>query len=240
MNIKKKGAKMNNSLSFRTALTVILLAVFLMFGFIPEGLAKEEIDVNALIAETQKVTREADDLNMVWWIPEEFWRASFSEDPSTTEAQIEEFIDVIRPYTIIVVVDGTIGSLGGITYTSEADIRATVKLRDSAGTVYKPLGEDSIDADIKNFLSMMKPVFINMLGPMGENMHFLLFPAKNKAGKQIADASKEGAFRIELGKREFKWRLPLSSLLPPKICPKCGEKLSGGYKFCPYDGTRLP
>jgi len=86
---------------------------------------------------------------------------------------------------------------------------------------------------------MIKPVIANTLGPLGQNMHFLLFPAKDKNGQNIAEAKKEGAFSVKLGEREFKWRLPLGSLLPPKICPKCGEKLSGAYNYCPYDGTPL-
>jgi len=86
---------------------------------------------------------------------------------------------------------------------------------------------------------MIKPVIVNTLGPLGQNMHFFLFPAKNKSGRNIADAKKGGVFSVRLGEREFKWRLPLGSLLPPKICPRCGEKLSGAYKYCPYDGTPL-
>lgn len=87
---------------------------------------------------------------------------------------------------------------------------------------------------------MMKPLFANMLGPMGQNMVFFLFPSNNKEGQKIADSKKEGSFSVEMGEREFRWRLPLGSLLPPKICPTCGEKLSGAYKFCPWDGTKLP
>jgi len=79
-----------------------------------------------------------------------------------------------------------------------------------------------------------------MLGPTGQNTHFFLFPAKNEKGQKIAEAKKEGTFSVELNEREFSWRLPLSSLLPPKICPTCGEKLSGAYKFCPWDGSKLP
>jgi hypothetical protein len=44
---------------------------------------------------------------------------------------------------------------------------------------------------------------------------------------------------VKMGEKEFHWRLPLGSLLPPKICPKCGETFSGAYKFCPWDGSTL-
>jgi hypothetical protein len=181
----------------------------------------------------------ADEMTFVWWIPEEFWQVSFSQDPTVTEAQTQEFIRVLRPYTVIVVVDGKVGAFGGVTYKPEADIRANIQIKDSQETRYQPLSEDKIDADTKSFLSMMKPVLVNMLGPMGQNMHFVIFPAKDEKGQKIVDANKEGAFSVKLGERVFRWRLPLGSLLPPRICPTCGENLNGAYKFCPWDGAEL-
>jgi len=223
----------------------LLVAVLLMCGWIANSLAQEEsqetkVDFNALIQETQKLSDKVDDMTMVWWIPEEYWRVSFAEDPTMTAAQTEEFLKVLRPYTLIVVVDGKMGAFGGITYKSEADLRASIQIIDNQGIRHSPLSEDKVDADTKNFLLMMKPFFANMLGPMGQNMHFFVFPAENERGQKIADAKKEGSFSAKLGKREFRWRLPLGSLLPPKMCPKCAEKCSGAWNFCPWCGTKLP
>ena len=213
----------------------------LLFGWISTGLPQEnKINLNTLTQETQKMSERADEMTLIWWIPEEFWRVSFEQDPSITSEQTEEFIKVLRPYTIVVAVDGEMGSFGGITYESEQTIRSLIRVIDNDGSTYRPLSGNSIDADCENFLAMMKPVFVNMLGPMGENMHFFLFPAENKKGKKIADAGSEGNFSVELGQKNFKWRLPLGSLLLPKACPTCKEKLNGAYKFCPWDGTRLP
>ena len=198
-----------------------------------------KIDTNALIHETQKMSDKPNTSTMVWWAPEEFWEHSFSQNPGATEAQVEEMVAVIRPYTIIIVVDGTIGPFGGVTFKSEPEIRPIIQVRDGRGNIHRPLGEESINVDTRNFLSAVRPVFANMMGPLGENMHFFLFPSHNSAGEKIADATKEGSFSLKLGAEEFAWRLPLGSLLPPKICPTCGAKLSGAYKFCPWDGTKL-
>ena len=185
-----------------------------------------KVDINALVQETQKMSDRSGEMTLIWWIPEEFWRASFEQDPNMTAAQTEEFIKVLRPYMLIVAVDGNIGSFGGVTYKSETTIRGSIQVIDSQGTRYRPLNNENIDANTKNFLSMMKPVFVNMLGPIGQNMHFFLFPAKNTMGQNIAVAKSEGAFSVKLDQRVFKWRLPLGSLLPVKICPVDGEKLS--------------
>ena len=195
----------------------------------------------ALLQDTQKIVQKTEQMTLVWWIPEEFWRVSSAYDPTITEDQIEELIKVLRPYTLIIVVDATSSSFGAVTYRPEADIRAGIQIKDAQGTIYRPLSEDKIDADSKNFLSIiMRPIFANTLGPMGQNMHFFLFPAKTKNGRNIADAKREGAFSVKLGKKEFRWRLPLGSLLAPKICSKCKENCSGAWNFCPWCGTRLP
>ena len=179
-------------------------------------------------------------MTLVWWVPEEYWRVSFARNPAVTEAQTEEFVSVLRPYTVVAVVDGKIGVLGGVTFTSEADIRAGIEIRDRQGTPYPPLSEDTVDAKARNSLAMMKPILANMLGPMGENMNFLFFPAKDQKDQSIAGATEDGAFSVKLGEREFRWRLPLSSLLPPKTCPRCKEECSGAWKFCPWCGAKLP
>ena len=234
----KKGREDMKSRKFRNV--GVLIGILFICGWMSLSFAQnKKVDINALVQETQKMSDRSGEMTLIWWIPEEFWRASFQQDPNMTAAQTEEFIKVLRPYMLIVAVDGNIGSFGGVTYKSETTIRGNIQVIDGQGTRYRPLGNENIDADTKNFLAMMKPVFVNMLGPIGQNMHFFLFPAKNTMGQNIAVAKSEGAFSVKLDQRVFKWRLPLGSLLPAKICPVDGEKLSGAWKFCPWHGVEL-
>jgi hypothetical protein len=232
--------KSANIISIRLWKGKVFIVALLIFGWMNSSFAQDiKIDINAIVQETQRTSRSADEMTLIWWIPEDFWQVSFEQNPDTTAAQIEKFMKVLRPYMVIVAVDGKIGSFGGVTYKSESTIRNSIQLIDNQKNNYRPLSNEKVNADIKNFLSMMKPVLANMLGPMGQNMHFFLFPPKNKAGQEIADAKKEGTFSVKLDKREFKWRLPLGSVLAPKICPEDGEKLSGAWKFCPWHGVEL-
>jgi hypothetical protein len=215
--------------------------MFITISLIFNNLIAQEskVNINKLTEETQKMSEESDEMFLVWWIPEEFWKASFAGNPDITQAQTEDFLKIIRPYTLVVVVDGKIGSFGGITYKPEGSIRESIEVKDKNGITYRPIRQDEIENDTQNFLSIMKPIFVNMLGQMGENMHFVLFPAKNKQGQNLVDPKVKGTFTVNLDNKNFTWKLPLGSLLPQKVCSVCGEKLSGAYSYCPWDGSKL-
>ncbi|MGE5295586.1 MAG: zinc ribbon domain-containing protein [Solirubrobacterales bacterium] len=176
---------------------------------------------------------------MVWWIPSEFWAASFSRSKEMSASQAERFLKVVQPYVIIAAFEGTIGIFGAVDYKPEERIRADIRLVDAEGTEYKPRADAEINADLKNLLSIMKPIIANMLGPLGQNLHFFVFPAETEAGARIIKPTEKGHFQVKLGEKEYKWRLPLDSLLPGKVCPNCSEACKGSWSFCPWCGTKL-
>ena len=232
--------KAANIFSKRLWKASFFMVALVIFGWMGSSFAQDrKVDTTVLMQETQKITQSPDEMKLIWWIPEDFWRVSLEQNPDITAKQMEAFIEILRPYTLFVAAVGKMGALGGITYKSESTLQNSIELIDDQGIRYSPLSNEQIDADTKNFLSIMKPFFINMLGPMGQNMHFFLFPAKNKKGDGIAVATKEGAFPVKLDEAEFKWKLPLGSLLPPKVCPVDGNKMSGAWKFCPWHGVEL-
>lgn len=232
---------MNRTVSImRLRKTKVFIVVFLIWANMCSSFAQDrKIDIDALVYETQKMSQAANEMTLVWWIPEEIWRGSLEQNPNITVDRTEEFLKVLRRYMIIVVIDGEVGVFGRTTYKPRTTIENNIQVIDRQGTYYRPFSDEKIDADIKNFLLLMKPLLANMLGPLGENLHFFLFPPKNQKGEDIAVAKREGAFSVKLDKREFKWRLPLGSLLPPKVCPVDGEKLNGAWKFCPWHGVEL-
>ncbi|NIM51604.1 MAG: hypothetical protein GTN62_12315 [Gemmatimonadales bacterium] len=223
----------------RTLTGVLSIGVLLCSGVSVGRGQGVKVDLQALVEETQQMSRRSDAMTFVWWMPEEFWRASLAEDSTIPETAVEEFVEVLRPYIIVVAVDGRIGPFGGITYEPEATVRANIRLVDRHGGQYPPMGERGIDPDTRNFLSMMKPFLANLLGPMGQNMNFFVFPSKTKKGQTIADATEEGSVAVRMRDEEFRWRLPLGSLVPPKICPVDGERLNGAWRFCPWHGVEL-
>jgi hypothetical protein len=73
----------------------------------------------------------------------------------------------------------------------------------------------------------------------------LFFPAKTSTGKLIVDTGHEGSFSLLIdnlaGQKQstFEWRLPLTSLTPPKFCPVGKERVEANWKYCPWHGNKL-
>ena len=226
----------------RSALAKIGLAALLLIlpSTRPGCAQKPNLDLMEIARETQKFSTEGGELNIVWWLPQEFWSTSIAANTNVKPAQIQMFTKFVHPYLIVGVVSGTVSTFAPPTYRTEAEIRSLIRLKDSDGTTYPPIESSRLAASVPTLESLMRPSMAKMLGPLGENMNFFVFPGNRKDGSEVCDASRRGVCEVDLGEHRFIWKLPLESVLPKQKCPVCGEMLSGAYKYCPYDGTKLP
>lgn len=204
---------------------------------LPQKPQTPPVNVQAMVAETQWMSRSDKTVGLVWWIPAEFWRAS--APASSPREQIDELVKILTPYTVVTVAFGDVGPLGGVTWATEDALRSRLAIVDSTGREYAPIATEQVSADAKNLAAILKPILTNFLGPMGQNMHFVYFPALTAAGTPIADLFSEGSFSVRLGSDVHRWRLPVGSFLPEKVCPVDGERLNGAWKFCPIHGKEL-
>ena len=92
----RKGRELMKSIKFLKVR--VLIGVLLVCGWMSLSFAQDrKVDINALVQETQKMSDTSGEMTLIWWIPEEFWRASFEQDPNMTAAQTEEFVKILRP-----------------------------------------------------------------------------------------------------------------------------------------------
>jgi hypothetical protein len=216
-----------------------LMAAGFCLVSLPAVAQDQKPDSTQIVLDFMRISNANGELNLVFWIPEEFWTVSAKLNPKVSQSQMDVVIKVLHPYTIAAVVSGTIRPFATPTYRTEAEVRELVRLKDSSGNAYSPLPQDQLDPSTAGLLALLKPLLGKMAGGVSENMQFCVFPGTAKDGARICDPMKEGSCEVDLGGLEFKWRLPLGSLLPKQRCPLCGEILSGAYKYCPYDGTKL-
>jgi hypothetical protein len=201
--------------------------------------AEEKVDFMAVAQELQKTKKDGDALLLVFWFPQEYFKIAVQDNPRLTADQKAQFTKALSPYTVFAVIDGEVGAFGAITYKAEAEVRTKTRFVDSKGKSREPLVEEDINGEAKTFLAVFKPIMTNMIGPMGANMHVFFFPAKGDDDKALFEVKSKGAVTLKVGTDEFRWRLPLGSLMPAKVCPKCQEKCSGAWDFCPWCGAHL-
>ncbi len=203
--------------------------------------SSQDIDISAFIKETQQSPSEAGYAGMVWWIPVEYWEIS-SERSGISEEKAKQRYAPLRKYTLVAIALGKIG-IGSIDWTSEPEIRDNAFLSDSDGNTYPPV--QKLTGDAEGLASILKPVFGNILGTMGQNIQLLFFPASNKMAKPIADPLAPGSFSVILSKlvdgkdKVFEWKLPLTTLSPPRYCPVGKERMQANWKYCPWHGVKL-
>lgn len=115
----------------------------------------------------------------------------------------------------------------------------STSIKDANGEIFAPLADSTIDPNVKVLLEMMKPLLANMIGSLGENFHFLVFPSESKDGELLANPKEEGTLIVSASGKDYSFRLPLASTLPPRYDPDTGEKFPGNYKFSPFSGSEL-
>ncbi|MCH9660463.1 MAG: hypothetical protein K0U54_06085 [Bacteroidetes bacterium] len=198
----------------------------------------KQVSIDALLTETQFSSDAPDDLEMVWWLPQVFWEVSFAQDETTTAADIQALKDMFADYELFAVVKGKIGYFGGITYTPLEEIQEILKITYNGQELAMTDMKD-IPSDLINFLTIVQPMMSNMLGPMGENMHFIFM--ENNPTQAVLPINPIGnsPLEIELGTFKTGPDLPLGSLLEEKLCPKDQKMLSGKWTYCPFHGTEL-
>ncbi len=222
---------------WRSTGVLALLTTIAVVECAPPALAGPTI--SEILEETQKQTQTNDHLTLVWWLPEEYWKVSWESEDTLTEEQQNAFLETVRPYLVLAVVEGTIGPFGGTEFADKDSLRQQVRVIDRNAISYSPLPDEKLSGDVKNLAALLQSLFGNMLGAMGQGMHIFFFPATTAGGAVIAAATEEGKFSVDVGEETFHWRLPISSLLPPKICPEDGEPMSGAWKYCPFHGKKL-
>jgi hypothetical protein len=224
-----------------------LFSLILALALLPTAVGQSashtdtDVDFHAFVREIQQTTREPGYLGILMWTPTEFWERSAERAGFSAEKAHERYA-ALRKYTVIMAGIGKLG-LGNINWISEPEIRSNLKLRDAAGNDYESV--QKISGDAEGLASIIKPILANMMGTMGQNLQIYFFPGADKMARPIANPLAPGSFSVVitniLGTKEsvYEWKLPLTSLSPPRYCPVGKERVEANWKYCPWHGVRL-
>lgn len=225
---------------FNTLCITIMLTIMQLMVCTPVSAQQShKVNLNALLEETQQTINEGNKIQIVWWIPLEYWEAALREDDSVSEDEIQETLEVLRPYEMFAILNGRVSTFGTVTYKPKDWVKENLSLITSDNAIYTPLDDDDIGFEAQMLLTVIQPILSNMIGSMGENMFFFVFDAQNDDDERILDPLSDDKFVVQMAEEEFTFRLPLGALLAPKKCPVDGEMMNGAWNYCPYHGKKL-
>ncbi|MGB0850286.1 MAG: hypothetical protein ACPGTP_03500 [Bacteroidia bacterium] len=196
-----------------------------------------DVVLNDLIQETQYHLDKGgqQEVRMVWWLPTEFWATIYAQNDDVSEEVADQIVEALDEYTMVIVLDGEVTTLGGLKSKSSKEIRGNTIVKNEEGRSFSPLKPGDIDGEAEMMLTILKPVFSNLLGKMGESMELMMFTDK---GKSIINPYKEGG-EIIYDRTNLDLGLPLSSLLEDKKCPEDDKVMNAKWDYCPYHGVKL-
>jgi len=216
----------------------ICIAILSVQSSFSQKKAFEEVSIDEIITETQYGSDSSDDLELIWWVPTEYWNIVFAQDNTASDAESEAIIEMVEDYVLVMAIKGKIGLFGGITYDTKETIQSILEVTYQGGKL-RMLNDKDLSPDLVSFISLIQPMMKNMMGPMGENMQIFMF--QNPEGKSVLPINpyEQNDLAFKLGTFNKNVSLPLGSLLEQKTCPEDSQKHSGKWTFCPYHGIKL-
>ncbi len=209
-------------------------------GEIPPPPPRDLSNVNLIdyIKEVQIWGKDGNDMDLSFWLPNNYWEIALKDNPDVPREVIDQLSLAFEDYVVICALSMKVSNSGKTDFIDEQAIFNSMSIA-VGEKKYRPLTEDAIGEEAKMVTEMIRPMFAQMLGQMGEGMYFYFFKIQDENGKNLIDVYSDGQFVVHHSDKSFEYSLPISSLLPNKICPEDGGFMKGNWSFCPFHGTAL-
>ena len=203
-----------------------------------------QVDIGALTSETQASAGGTNSIDLVWWIPVEFWEATLRQNEAVPEFQVTQMLGVLENYSILAVVQADISAFGAFTFFDKDTVMGGLKVQaiDAAGKSQTISHTEPADPDMRLLLDQMRPVLAQAMGNLGQNFYFFPLPAFDDDDERLPSPYETGKLRISLQRSEavvtLDIELPVDSLFVPRVCPN-GKPAHVSWAYCPWGGEKL-
>lgn len=202
------------------------------------------VDVSALTSETQVTRGGANGIDIVWWIPVEFWEANLRQNENVQEFQIAQMLRVLENYSVLAIVQADVSPFGAFTFFDKDAVMEGLKVQaiDADGKARAISHTEPADPDMRLLLDQMRPVLAQAMGNMGENFYFFPLPAFDDEGTRVPSPYEFGKLRVTLQRGEkdlvLEIETPIDALFVPRECPN-GKPAHVSWVYCPWGGEKL-
>ena len=205
-----------------------------------------EVDTDAMNSETQfSAPVSSNQMNLIWTIPIEFWKAVFEKDPTISAEQRAEIVGELENYLIVAVVQADVSNKGVFSFYSMNEVKSALSMSftDADGNERPVTLATEVGLGTQQFLAVMKPTLTAAMGNLGENFHFMVVKDDDGKGDRVWDPYEFGTFTVNLKDREgkaltAKLEGPIDALFVPRKCPN-GKDAHVTWKYCPWTGEEL-
>jgi hypothetical protein len=212
------------------------LAVALILALAITTTHARAVDLQQLTRETQRMSQASQQLTLVWWMPQAFWEEVVKNNALVTAEGRAQMLAILDDYMIFAIARAKL-TMATLDARSKSEMLSNARLEIGDRTI-DPIAPENLTPAAQSILVSLKPAFASMLGRLGQSVEVVIYPSK-QGDKNLIDPLRPGSFKYTLYDQTFTWRLPLASLLPPKVDPKTSEEFPGSYEFNPYTGEPL-
>ena len=229
--------------------TSILAALFLIIAVsAAERKDASQVSMGAMLDETQQGAEPTDGINLVWYVPNEYWDVVLAQDSGVSDEERTETLRVLEDHFVLAVVRADIGMFGSMQFHDEVSVfkSFTATAIDAQGTRRKLERAESLSDEAELLMQSIKPALAQAMGPLGENFHMFVMDNRDANGQTIVSPLKQGQLEVVLEKLgneqggKVAFEFPLDSLFVPRECTKCSRPAHIRWNFCPFCGTELP
>ncbi|HUU23277.1 MAG TPA: zinc ribbon domain-containing protein [Phycisphaerae bacterium] len=207
-----------------------------------------EVSQSRLIKETQVQPGGHDCVDVVWWVPLEYWQVAFSQNKEMTREQREEFMDALRPYFLLGVVRAEVSPMGQFRFAGEEEVLQGLVAThvDARGKKHILKRPREINVQTQSVLGAIRPVLAAAMGPMGKSFHLYVYEDQDEKGRRMVSPYQKGKLVVELQKlgklpaSKAEFETPLDCLFVPRKCSQCKKEAHVSWNYCPWCGRKLP
>jgi hypothetical protein len=226
---------------------IVLWVVVFSFSLYGVEVKKiSEVVQEDLIKQTQVSINSNDSkrLSLVWWIPSEYWKVVFANDPNVNVDGANRVLKIFENYSIVAVVQADMTPMGIFDFYSKEEVEKNLRIvHVNEKNLSQQISiEDNVEPELKMILGMFKPILAASMGNLGENMHFFVLKDKQNF-ERVLNPYKAGNIKVEVASRQgqitqAQIALPVDALFVPRICPN-GKQAHISWNYCPWGGEKL-
>ncbi|MGJ8661133.1 MAG: hypothetical protein ACSHXL_03780 [Bacteroidota bacterium] len=217
----------------------IILPILILLTTTAYSQEKKKVVMTEYIQEVQQWQKDGREMALTFWIPKSYWRVALEDSPTTTEETIQLLEEAFEDYLFVCILKFDMVDSGNMSFVDESTIRKGLTASDKNGKKLSLMKDKDIPESTLKLIESLKPLFEKMLGQMGAGMHFYLFDNLDKNGYEIIDEYKKETLFVHHSDQDFKFELPLVTLMPDKYCPIDNAVMKGNWNYCPIHGMEL-